>query len=788
MQAFARMKKRGARRRFERVRCSHMGVAEQLSSWQLFLIVTSVLLALKVLLIPSYTSTDFEVHRNWMAITYNLPLFQWYHENTSEWTLDYPPFFAYLEKVLATIAHHCGLDDILEIKQGPLFNDRVLYFQRLTVIATDFLYIISCAVFCFTNSPRWKLLPKKLEKKARLATFVALTCNAGLIMVDNMHFQYNSMLTAILILSIHFADSGRFLMAAFLYCVLLNFKHIYLYYAPAYVVFFLRSYFFTTIDELFDVCRILQLGLKLAIAMATPFVLSFLPFLAANGPSEILQILSRLFPVSRGLTHAYWAPNFWALYNLLDLLLYRILSLWKPELFIAPTYSSGLVQVYDHSVLLNITAPLSLLFVIASLVPLFATLFKIKMPDMCTLLALSAFSFFFFGYHVHEKALLLIAIPLLITAFTDPRFVQLAVLFTVITCTSMFPLLFTLFEIPIKYCLATTYTLLFLLMIRYAFSIRAASLFSIQAIAYISGLILLELNASFLHKVIFGDKFAFLPLMLISVYNACGVLFCYFWLILLVFDDDIMIIFKQKRCELMESLIKAGLYPVQAVESLDEVEMIGGIDISASKTNQDFAVVAFSIFEYPTMKEIAVFDDVVVITEPYITDYLAVREAAPIADFINRTLEEQPHVRPDVIICDGNGKFHLRGCGLACHIGALTGIATIGVAKKLNLSLLKSLNANEEVMSASEQLITSVSSQDTDGYAPFDVILPVVMNITRVGGSKVPVYVSSGYGIELNLATQIVLSAADHRICKPIRIADLHSREKVPYRITMGRS
>ena len=55
-----------------------------------FLICTSV----KVLLFPSYRSTDFDVHRHWKAVTRHLPIEEWYwddqHVDTRH-TLDYPP-------------------------------------------------------------------------------------------------------------------------------------------------------------------------------------------------------------------------------------------------------------------------------------------------------------------------------------------------------------------------------------------------------------------------------------------------------------------------------------------------------------------------------------------------------------------------------------------------------------------------------------------------------------------------------------------------------------------------
>ncbi|XP_035298278.1 probable dolichyl pyrophosphate Glc1Man9GlcNAc2 alpha-1,3-glucosyltransferase isoform X3 [Cricetulus griseus] len=310
---------------------------------------------LKCLLIPTYHSTDFEVHRNWLAITHSLPISQWYYEATSEWTLDYPPFFAWFEYALSHIAKYFD-QEMLNIHNLNYFSSRTLLFQRFSVILTDalFFYAVHECCKCIDG----KKTSKELTEKPKFILSVLLLWNFGLLIVDHIHFQYNGFLSGLMLLSIARLFQKRHMEGAFLFAVLLHFKHIYLYVAPAYGIYLLRSYCFTASKpdgtvrwDSFSFVRVISLGLIVFLVSA----LSLGPFIALN---QMPQVFSRLFPFKRGLCHAYWAPNFWALYNALDKALSVIgleLKFLDPNQIPRASMTSGLVQQFQHTVLPSVS-------------------------------------------------------------------------------------------------------------------------------------------------------------------------------------------------------------------------------------------------------------------------------------------------------------------------------------------------------------------------------------------------------------------------------------------------
>ncbi|KFU82726.1 Endonuclease V [Amycolatopsis lurida] len=129
------------------------------------------------------------------------------------------------------------------------------------------------------------------------------------------------------------------------------------------------------------------------------------------------------------------------------------------------------------------------------------------------------------------------------------------------------------------------------------------------------------------------------------------------------------------------------------------------------------------------------------ISFPYEPGLFAFRELPPLLDAL-RALD---HV-PDLLICDGHGLAHPRRFGLACHVGVVTGLPSVGVGKT-----------------------RFVGEHDEPGLgrgsrAPLLDDGEIVGAVLRTQDGVKPLYVSVGHKISLDNACRQVL-----RLCPAFR-------------------
>ncbi|CAL1262386.1 unnamed protein product [Larinioides sclopetarius] len=475
---------------------------------------------IKLLFVPLYKSTDFEVHRNWMAITHQKRIQEWYFEEASQWTLDYPPLFAWFEYLLSFLAKYFD-PKMLQVTNLNYESKQTIFFMRLSVILSDIVY-------CYgVNRKKGKGHDPWVSAEVTLA--MLLLWNPGLLLVDHIHFQYNGFLTGFLFISIaDMFEQKKYVRAAFWFSILINLKHIYLYLAPAYFLFLLKNFCFKTNGKYLNN---FVLFLKTGVGILT-VLFSFGPFIYMG---QLGQVLSRLFPVKRGLTHSYWAPNVWALYNFLDRVLsYLALGLGFSSEDLKSCSTRGLVQECEHVILPSISTKVTLILALMSLMPMCWLIlkrpgnFKVFLDSII----LCAFGSFLFGYHVHEKAILLIILPLTISAVIYKEEAQLYMYLSIIGHFSIFPLLHLEGETPLKIILLLLHIVYMLSSLRKLHGLKT-SIVNTAEKCHLFGLIAVQAFYSFGAKSLGLEKrLPFLPLMLISAYCAIGVLyawtkFCY---------------------------------------------------------------------------------------------------------------------------------------------------------------------------------------------------------------------------------------------------------------------
>ena len=188
---------------------------------------------------------------------------------------------------------------------------------------------------------------------------------------------------------------------------------------------------------------------------------------------------------------------------------------------------------------------------------------------------------------------------------------------------------------------------------------------------------------------------------------------------------------------------------VQVVDQFVDIQYVAGVDVAYQKEG-DKLVAAVVVLDAVTLQvvETVMAEDVAVF--PYIPGLFSFRELPSLI----KAFEKLEHV-PDLVVCDGQGLAHPRRFGLACHLGVVFDIPTIGCGKT---RLIGEANVPAETRGSLEALI------DND---------EVVGNVLRTQNGVNPIYVSVGHRISLKTACDWVLRLSPkYRLPETTRMAD----------------
>ncbi|XP_057799151.1 uncharacterized protein LOC131014987 [Salvia miltiorrhiza] len=201
------------------------------------------------------------------------------------------------------------------------------------------------------------------------------------------------------------------------------------------------------------------------------------------------------------------------------------------------------------------------------------------------------------------------------------------------------------------------------------------------------------------------------------------------------------------------------------------LKYVGGADLSFSKTDPSIACATLVVLDVSTLEVVHEVSKVVELRVPYVPGFLAFREAPVLLELLEKLKNTALPLYPQVLMVDGNGLLHPRGFGLACHLGVLADLPTIGIGKNLH-------HVDGLTQSGARQLLEANGNSCNDIFTLIGdsgSTLGAAMRSTV--GSLKPIFISVGHRISLASAIEIVKLSCRYRVPEPIRQADIRSRE-----------
>ncbi|XP_011298859.1 dolichyl pyrophosphate Man9GlcNAc2 alpha-1,3-glucosyltransferase [Fopius arisanus] len=260
---------------------------------------------------------------------------------------------------------------------------------------------------CSVKSSTLLESPPILDLKSSHLLMLSSLLYPGLILIDHGHFQYNSISLGLFILAVLFMSKKLISLASIFFVLALNYKQMELYHSLPFFFHILGLSLRMSRDSW---CSSLGLILKTAVVVLGTFFIIWGPFII-EWPAA-LDVLFRLFPVGRGLFEDKVA-NIWCALNVIV----------------------KLKEILTPAQLLKIT----FFVTVSSVLP--SNIHLLLRPTRKTfLLALinTSLGFFLFSFQVHEKSILLVAVPVMLHFGDDPFF---CFWFLIISSFSMIPLI-----------------------------------------------------------------------------------------------------------------------------------------------------------------------------------------------------------------------------------------------------------------------------------------------------------------------------------------------------------
>ncbi|WOL05512.1 hypothetical protein Cni_G14241 [Canna indica] len=201
-----------------------------------------------------------------------------------------------------------------------------------------------------------------------------------------------------------------------------------------------------------------------------------------------------------------------------------------------------------------------------------------------------------------------------------------------------------------------------------------------------------------------------------------------------------------------------------------KLKYIGGVDISFLKEDPSVACGALVVLDGETLEVVHEEFDVTRLQVPYVSGFLAFREAPILLGLLKKMMFNAHPFYPQLLMVDGNGLLHPRGLGLACHLGILANLPTIGIGKSLHHVDGLTQSTVRQCLEARENCNKDMISLTGKSGKIWGMAMR-----SSLGSSKL-IYVSIGHRISLDSAIAVVKACCKYRIPEPIRQADIRSK------------